>query len=224
MEGYSDDIERRLTGRHKKSIEICGDVLNKTILNIGCYNGWFERSVLEKGCQEVIGIDINDKFLELSRRNVSKAGFIKSSVSCLPFPDNYFDLVTMFDVFEHIPKNKEKEVLVEIKGVLSECGKLVISTPQGNFFSNVLDPGWYFTHRHYSPSYIIVLLKNANFTIQKLESGGGFYELFGMLLLYFFKWTLRRETPLKKWFDGKRDEEYLKKTNGFVTLFLEAQK
>jgi len=61
MKKYSDDIEARLTGRHKKCIEICGEVDSRTILNVGCYNGWFERAVLEKGCKEVIGVDINGR-------------------------------------------------------------------------------------------------------------------------------------------------------------------
>lgn len=225
MKSYSDDIEARLTGRHKKCIEVCGEVLGKTVLNIGCYNGWFEKAMLEKGCKEVVGVDINDKFLDLSRKNVREARFLKVySIFSLPFPDNYFDIITMFDVLEHTPKNREKESLAEIRRVLKNSGKLIISTPKANLLSNLLDPAWYFGHRHYSPSYITSLLKNSGFDIERVESAGGFYELFSMILLYFFKWSLRREIPFKSWFDKKREEEYLKKKSGFVTLFLRAIK
>lgn len=224
MKKYSDDIEARLTGRHKKCIEICGEVVDKTILNIGCYNGWFEKTAIEKGCKEVIGIDIDDEFLKLSRRNVNKARFLKASVFDLPFPDEYFDLVTMFDVFEHIPKDGEKEALAEVKRILRKEGRVIISTPKANLLSNFLDPAWYFGHRHYSPSYITSLLADSGFNVEKIESGGGFYELFGMLLLYVFKWTVRKEMPFKGFFDKRRDEEYSLKNNGFVTLFIKAHK
>lgn len=224
MKKYSDDIEARLTGRHKKCIEICGEVDSRRILNIGCYNGWFERAVLEKGCKEVIGVDINEKFLGLYRKTVSKARFLKASVFSIPFPDNYFDIVTMFDVLEHTPQNREKEALVEIRRVLKNDGKLIISTPKANLLSNLFDPAWYFGHRHYSPSYIASLLIDSGLNVERVESAGGFYELFSMILLYFFKWSLRREIPFKNWSDKKRDEEYLERNNGFVTLFVKAVK
>lgn len=223
MKKYSDDIEARLTARHKKCIEIRGDIIDKRILNIGCYNGWFERAAIEKGCKEIFGIDINDKFLELSKKNVRNAKFIKTSIFRLPFKDSYFDIVTLFDVLEHIPKNREKKALVEIRRVLANNGKLIISTPKTSLLSNFLDPAWYFGHRHYSQSYITLLLKRSGFNIERAEGGGGFYELFSMILLYFFKWALHSEIPFKNWFDKKRDKEYLEK-NGFVTLFIEAVK
>jgi SAM-dependent methyltransferase len=223
MERYSDVIELRLTGRHKKCIEICNEVVGKKILNIGCYNGWFEKVALEKGCKEVTGIDINDELLGLSRKNVDGARFLKAAVFSLPFTNCYFDLITMFDVIEHVPKDREKEALNELRRVLKDGGRLILSTPKANFLSNLLDPAWYFGHRHYSQSNITLLLKDAGFDIEKVESAGGFYELFSMILLYFFKWSLGREIPFKKWFDEKRAREYSGE-NGFATLFIKSIK
>ena len=56
----------------------------------------------------------------------------------LNLPKEYFDLVTMFDVIEHLPKNKEKDVLIGIRRVLRDGGKLIISTPNANILSNLL--------------------------------------------------------------------------------------
>ncbi len=223
MKKYSDDIEARLTDRHKKCIEICGDIIDKRILNIGCYNGWFERAAIEKGCKEIFGIDINDNFLELSKKNARNAKFIKTSIFRLPFKDSYFDIVTMFDVLEHIPKDRGKEALAEIRRVLKSDGELIISTPKTNLLSNFLDPAWYFGHRHYSSSYLTSLLRDTGFDVKGSESAGGFYELLSMILLYFFKWVLGREVPFKNWFDKKRDKEYQGKSD-FVTLFMWAIK
>jgi len=223
MEKYSDSIEARFTGRHQKCIDLVGNVKGKKILNIVCYNGWFEREMVKKGAKEVIGIDTKEKFIELAQKNVPQAKFLKMSVLKLNLSKENFDLATMFDVIEHLPKNKEKDVLTEIRRVLRDGCKLIISTPNANILSNLLDPAWYFGHRHYSPSYAISLLRDSGFRIEKVENAGGFYELFSIILLYLFKWGLRREIPFKNWFDKKRDEEYLKKS-GFVTLFLVAIK
>ena len=48
-------------------------------------------------------------------------------------------------------------------------------------------------------------------------------KLFSMILLYIFKWGLRREIPFKQWWDKKRDTEYLME-DGFVTLFMKVIK
>ena len=139
------------------------------------------------------------------------------------FKNNYFDIVTAFDVIEHLPKNKEKEMLIQIKKILNKRGKIVISTPYRNLFSNALDPAWYFGHRHYSQNEIQSLLKENGFEIDRIEIKGGFNELISMIVFYIFKWGFRKEMPFKNYFDKNRDYEYNEKiNNGFVTLFVRA--
>ena len=112
---------------------------------------------------------------------------------------------------------------MEIKRVLRKENTLVISTPYNSFCSNVLDPAWYFGHTHYSKENIGEILSKTGFKIDKIDCGGRFYELFSMILLYFFKWSFRREIPFKRWFEKKRDKEYFD-NEGFVTLFVKATK
>ena len=226
MKRYIDLIDERLTARYKKCMKFCGDLKDKKILNIGCYNGWFEKFAVENGCSEVIGIDTDENNLQKARLQVKdgKVKFLKASALNLSqFVANYFDVVTIFDVIEHLPKGTEEKALTEIKRVLTKNGILVISTPNKSFLSNILDPAWYFGHRHYSKTELENILLKNSFEIEKTECRGGYYELLSMILLYFFKWILRREIPFKGWFEEKRDEEYLKK-DGFVTLFVRAIK
>lgn len=185
MKRYSDSIKARLTGRHKKCIDFCGKVKDKRILNIGCYNGWFEKFMLKKGCDEIIGIDVNDKILQYAQKTVGGVKFIKASVFDIEFPNNYFDLVTMFDVIEHLPRGEEVKALKKTYQILKKRGELFISIPANNFLSNILDPVWYFGHRHYSQKQLNWLLEEAGFKIGEVEYGGRFYELFSIVLLYF---------------------------------------
>lgn len=222
MPAYSDDIESRLTARAKKAVKFCGNFKDKEILNIGCYDGWFEQLAIVRGCKQVIGIDVNKKFVSLAKKNVPQAKFLKASVFKLPFAEKQFDVVTMFDVIEHFPRETEAKALKAIKRVLKKRGSFFLSTPQSFWLANLFDPAWYFGHRHYSQEKIKNLLEKEGFGVEEMEARGGFYELLAMILLYLFKWLFRREIPFKTWFEKKREEEYLKR-KGFVTLFVKAR-
>jgi 2-polyprenyl-3-methyl-5-hydroxy-6-metoxy-1,4-benzoquinol methylase len=221
---FETNIAKRISGRHKACLEM-ENFENKKILDIGCSYGWFEKFVGEKA-EKIIGIDLDEKDLENAKSEVKlkNVKFEKgSALNLKKFKKDYFDIVIMFDVIEHIPKNSEDLVLKEIKRVLKKNGKLLISTPANNF-SNFFDPAWYFGHRHYSKSKMQNIFENAGFIVEKMEIKGGFFEIFSMILFYPFKWFFNMEIPFKTWFDKKRDEEYLKNKNGFVTLFIWGRK
>jgi len=220
---YREDIETRLTGRHKMTMHLSGEIKDREILNIGCWIGWYEKFATEHGCKLAVGIDTDYKAIIKANDSVNKANFALSSALELPFRDNCFDLVTMFDVIEHIPRNAETDCLAEVGRVLKNDGTLILSTPNSHFLAKILDPAWYLGHRHYSLAKLEGLLTKSGFQIESVNHGGGFYELLSMILLYIFKWLFRREMPFKRWFDKKRDQEYLK-NKGFVTLFAKATK
>lgn len=221
MDKYSDSIEARLTARHKICMQYSEPVKGRKILNIGCYNGWFEKFAIKKRCKQVVGVDLNQKMLQQAKRGVGNAVFLKASVLSLPFSNNYFDQVVMFDVIEHLPKKTEKRCLTKINRALKENGVLVLSTPNNRFITNILDPAWFFGHRHYKLSQLSSLLQEAGFQIKRIRYGGGIVELISMIFLYVFK-EFGREAPFKSYFDVLRDKEYLN-NQGFVTIFIRAK-
>ncbi|MEK6893126.1 MAG: methyltransferase domain-containing protein [Nanoarchaeota archaeon] len=221
---FETSIERRLSGRHKLCLAI-GNYENKKILDIGCSYGWFEKLNAKKS-KEIIAIDINKKDLDIARKELREKNVKFSYGSALDlrkFKENYFDMVVMFDVIEHIPKNTEEIALREIRRVLRKNGTLIISTPAENLFK-IFDPAWYFGHRHYSKNKMKEMLEKNGFAAKNMRIGGAFYEIFGMILFYICKWLFKSEIPFKKWFDKKRDAEYLEKKNGFATLFAVGEK
>ncbi len=94
------------------------------ILDIGC--GSYPYFLSTTIFSEKYGIDPS-----LSIRKISNIKLIKKDVTKqkLPFNDNYFDVVTMLAVFEHINGNKIEFVLNEICRVLKKSGILIITTP-----------------------------------------------------------------------------------------------
>jgi len=228
LKKFSSKVEERLTGRHKYSFKFCGKIKNKKILDVGCSYGWFEKAALKSGCREVIGIDTDEGSLLNAKNQIrdKKVKFIKSSATDLSmFKRNYFDKAVMWEVLEHIPKWTEEKAFREINRVLRPNGKLYLSVPNRNFWSCILDPAWWLIgHRHYSLIQIEKIAKKTGFKIEKVNYGGGFYELISMIFLYIFKWIFNSEMPFKDWFDHKREMEYFGYKRGFVTLFIALKK
>ncbi|MFA5406129.1 MAG: methyltransferase domain-containing protein [Candidatus Nanoarchaeia archaeon] len=225
MKKYSNEINERLTGRHKRSVSLC-NVDNKRVLDIGCSYGWFEKFALENNCKEIIAIDPNPDAVAFCKKNYKdkRAKFIVASISNLKdFKPNSFDLIVCFEVLEHIPKNMEIELFKTIRCLLKRGGRLILSTPNKHFFSNLLDPAWYFGHRHYSESNLKRFIKSSRLKSDFFIKAGGFWELSSMVLLYLFKWVFHREIPFKAFFESKREFEY-NKDNGMATIFMGATK
>ena len=222
MEKFKESIQQRLTARHLKCFRFVGDIKGKKILDIGSSFGWFEQMALKAGCKEVVGIEPKEKLFYEAQKEVPKAIFKKGSALKIPAKDKTFDLVVMFDVIEHLSRGTEMMALKEIRRVLKSGGTLFLSTPLNFWLSNLMDPAWYFGHRHYKEEKLKKMLGKAGFKIEKIEKRGGFFEMISIILLYLFKWIFRREVPFKEFLEQKRDKEYLVNKNGFMTIFVKA--
>src|SRR3989344_210525 len=94
------------------------------VLDIGCGDGYGSR-VLEYA--DYTGVDISPK----AGRYLKK--FFVSDCKKLPFKDNAFDTILMFEVIEHLTATEQ--VLKELKRVLKDGGRIIITTPNSrNFF------------------------------------------------------------------------------------------
>lgn len=218
---FKNSIERRISGKHKENLRMI-NFKDKTILDIGCGIGIFEKYAWKKA-KKIIAIEPCKKDLKIAKINVrgKKVLFKEETVEYLKGLKEKVDIVAMFDVIEHIPKGTEIGVLEKLNKTLKENGKIILSTPYNNF-TNFLDIAWYFGHRHYTKNRLKNILTKSGFKIKKIYCRGGFFEMASMILFYPFKWLFDSEIPFKDWFDKKRDEEY--KKEGFVTLFAVAEK
>jgi|GEM_PF-3204856 len=92
------------------------------VLDAGCGTGNILRKLLDQ-VDEAIGIDISDDMLEVARRKTDESRncqLVRGKVSDLPFPDNYFDLVTAYSLFHHLPEFENP--ISEISRVLKPGG------------------------------------------------------------------------------------------------------
>jgi ubiquinone/menaquinone biosynthesis C-methylase UbiE len=102
-----------------------------TILDIGCGGGGTVHKLARIATHgKVYGIDFSDESVMVSRMTnkqfvqMGRVEIQQSSVSCLPFSDSMFDLVTAVNTHNYWPDLVTD--MQEILRVLKPCGKLTI--------------------------------------------------------------------------------------------------
>jgi len=78
------------------------------VLDIGCGTGYLTR--LLRG--SVVGVDQSEEVLELARRRVPDAEFLRVDVPPLPFADRSFDLAFSSAVYCHLVTENERAAFV----------------------------------------------------------------------------------------------------------------
>lgn len=99
----------------------------RKILDIGGGAGNMAHHLAHYG--EVIGLDFNPRPLPVAQLRGLEV--MQGSGTELPFADNQFDLIALFDTVEHIPD--ELGVFDECLRVLKPGGKLMITVPAFNW-------------------------------------------------------------------------------------------
>jgi SAM-dependent methyltransferase len=76
---------------------------------------------------QITNLDLNPEHATAPCNQQPRVKFICGDATALPFADQSFDAVTMFDVLEHIPDHEK--AIAEVKRVLRPGGFLFVSTP-----------------------------------------------------------------------------------------------
>jgi SAM-dependent methyltransferase len=190
--------------QHKYVIEkYLNHIKNKKVLDAGCWTGPIEKEIVERGIHtELIGIDENERALNVARKNFSEFKFIQCGLTKPPkeFINNYkgyFDTLIFLDVIEHLPKGSEVEVMKFFNKILKQSGVIIISTMASHIF-NFIDPAWLFGHRHYKLKSINKMLKEGGFEAVETSQIGNLYWDIDLLLFYIHKHILRKKYQMSK--------------------------
>jgi 2-polyprenyl-3-methyl-5-hydroxy-6-metoxy-1,4-benzoquinol methylase len=105
------------------------------ILDVGAHRGSFIHELTAHGYMQVYGVDINSEPIEYGQRHYP---YLADRLQVydgfqIPFPDESFEVVTLFDVLEHLTQPHRQ--LGELRRVLRPGGRLIFQTP--NLLTNV---------------------------------------------------------------------------------------
>lgn len=161
----SDDL---ILWHHLKAIKCLKSKFNagkaKT-LDVGCFNGFFVKKLLSLGYDSQ-GVDFNKSAIAYGQEKLGLGSRISTRTLDELFElGERFDVITLFEVLEHLPD--AKTFLGDVTKLLKGGGVLILSTPNNKMcWRPVLD---------YPPHHL------SRFTTQSLE---GFLSQLGMNTLY----------------------------------------
>ena len=137
---------------------------NFKVLDIGCGSGLMLKSLEELG--QTFGMDMSDEAIAFSKKTFNgevKKGYLPDQ---LPYPENFFDLITALDVIEHI--DKDVDSLKSIRSRLNSNGKAIITVPAYMFLWSKFDE--LNEHkRRYTLTELNAKLLQAGFTVEKIS-------------------------------------------------------
>jgi len=200
--------------------QICG---GKRILDIGCGIGSFTHLIDGKAC---IGIDLDIQALKIAKKYCTKSEFIVCSTLNLPFRDEIFDVVCMWEVFEELPPKYEIQAITEARNALVPNATFLLSSPNDHIICKLMDPAFIFRGvRHYNARRFLKLISKMGFNIDKYTIRGGSSTVIAIFLFYFYKHILHSKTGMvKSFFDKKSENEMYSRDNGIVYTFIAAKR
>lgn len=120
-------------------------VLGKKLLDVGCGNGAF-LSFAEKMGYDVTGLDFNRYSIEAGKQAFGLEKLYSCTVEdfALKFPSEKFDVITCFEVLEHL--DKPNQFMQTLKGLLKSQGYIAMSVPNRYTFLNPIGESNYPPH------------------------------------------------------------------------------
>lgn len=157
------------------------------LLDVGCSFGFYLR-VFNQAGYKTFGIDISKVAIQYinSRLNLKS---VVGKFDTYKFPNNKFDIITMFDVFEHF--SNPKEIILKTKRILKKDGIIVIQTPNFNsIMSGLTGKKWFWLlvppHLFlYSINTLRFFLKNNGFKILYISTWDDHHEFMSNILSLF---------------------------------------
>ena len=143
---------------------------NIQILDIGCGGGAFPKAAHELNFS-VIGIEPS-KWLSEKAKNEYDLDIRTGTLKDYNFPDSYFDIITLWDVIEHL--TDPKDIMEESYRILKSNGLLLINYPDySSFVRKILRYNWpFFLNVHliyFDKKTIKRFIENNKFKIIKIK-------------------------------------------------------
>ena len=146
------------------------------ILDLGCGAGIPVTRWLADHGFAVTGVDFSARQLELARRLVPAADFIKADLTTLDLPPESFHAVVAFYSIIHVPRTEHPALLKDIHRWLKPGGAFLATWALGAWEGEQSDwEGWGAAMRwsHYDGETNLRMLRDAGFEVASAEARSG---------------------------------------------------
>lgn len=168
------------------------------LLEVGCATGGFMATMRNRGWQ-VVGVELNPEAANYGRQ-VLGLDIHSGKIEDIDFEEKSFDVVAMWDVFEHVLD--PKHTLTVVRKILKPGGLFVAATPNpSSLEARVFGDAWagWDRPRHlyiYSPEVLRRYLQDAGFEEIAIKSFSGRLSVTLLSIEYFCK---RHRVDEKYW-------------------------
>jgi SAM-dependent methyltransferase len=194
-------------GLNKRSSFVTNHKSSGSLLDIGCSTGLFLNNMQQNSSWELKGVEINSHAAKLAR-DLFELDVFTGTLEEASFPDDYFDVVTLWDVLEHL--HNPSASLHEIHRILKPDGILVFRVPNGKSW-NAKFFGQYWAGLD-APRHLYVfeqftlkrMLEKVGYISLQMSSRGGGYPTFILSIRFWLTGKGYQESTRKiiiKFFD-----------------------
>lgn len=183
-----------------------GNAAKLRILDVGCGSGDFLANI-NSGIFEKYGVEVSpDGYKKCSQRNLK---VFNKELKENSFEAEYFDVITMWHVLEHL--DKPGELLIEARRILKNGGLLIVATPNTDSWGFKLGlKDWFHLDapRHlilYNQRSLETLLEKTGFKVRNLKKISYDFplDLFWSVKEYKFRFFIYFLYPLLKILSGE---------------------
>jgi len=124
--GYGSFSKLYFNNIFKPIVQFVGGIKNGRVLDIGCAYGFMLQKFPDSW--QKFGVDVSEYAINIAQKRLPKTIFVVKNVErSLPFKENFFDVILLNDVLEHL-KNPQA-ALKNVYKILKKEGVLYITTP-----------------------------------------------------------------------------------------------
>lgn len=191
---YSD-VHRELIHSHylsilRTSVELLKPFTGQKLLDVGCGDGRFCFELRHENIN-TIGIDYSKRAIAFAKAFNPSGKFFVGDITKFSYK-NYFDIVTLVEVLEHIPPNDIEKFVASLHQLIKPGGRLLVSVPSINLPIQ---------EKHYQHFTLETLLNHFGNKFDLIEgkghtkSGSAWKRYVVMRKLAQFFWPLRGKNP-----------------------------
>lgn len=115
--------------RYQMVLELVTSGSRKNVLDLGCGTG-YGADIMRKKFSQVVGYDVSSRAIEYAKAHYPDCEFHCADISWLDFGSKTYDIVTMFEVIEHLKYIDGVQLISDIYEALNDEGSFILSTPR----------------------------------------------------------------------------------------------